>query len=68
MTEFIFVLGWMGEFISVAAVVSGECLEQPANVNASNVSAISNVWFFIFTSETTNSHKSCALMLPNVES
>jgi len=40
--------------------VSGECLEQPANANASNVSAITDVCFFIFSSQTTKSHKSCA--------
>ena len=34
-------------------VVSGECLEQPANANPSNVSVNSGVGFFMFTSQTT---------------
>jgi hypothetical protein len=38
----------MTKFVWDVEVVSGECLEQPANADASNVSAISGVWFFIF--------------------
>ena len=42
------------------AVVSGECLEQPANVNASKASAISDVCIFMFLCQTAVSRKSCA--------
>jgi hypothetical protein len=48
-------------FSGCGAATSGKCLEQPANIiNASNVSAISDVRHFMFSSQTTNSQQSCA--------
>jgi hypothetical protein len=43
------------EFVAV-----GECLEQPANVNVRDASAISDVKYFIFQSQTSELSESCA--------